>query len=239
MTASRNLPSALIDTFLAPGQAFAALRERPAWAWAALLVVGIASAASVYTLFGGMSPEWIVEQQLAAASQDIPADQLPVARANMLAVAPYTAHIGAVMGAIVLPLFALFFGFIYFVGERVLSRERNSFGRWFAAASFSMLPMLVSAIGLIVLVLVRGGGDLPLDLGNYASLNNLLLGFSAGESGYTLASSINVFSLWGLALVAVAARVWSGLGWGKAILLAALPSLLIYLPWLAIVLAQG
>ena len=93
--------------------------------------------------------------------------------------------------------------------------------------------------GLIALVLVRGGGNLPLDLGNYASLNNLVFGIPNGENGYALASFANLFYLWSIFLVAVAARVWSGLGWGKALLLAALPSLLIYLPWLAIVLTQG
>ena len=238
MTASKNLGSALIDTYLAPSAAFAALRERPAWAWAALALVAIASAASIYTLYGGMTPEWIVEQQLAGAGE-MPADQLAAARSNMLQVAPYTAHIGAVAGAIMLPLFALIFGLVYFVGERVLSRERNSFGRWFAAASFSMLPMVVSAIGLIVLTLVRGGGNLPIDLGNYASLNNLVFGIPMGEQGYTLATSVNLFYLWSLFLIAVAGRVWSQLSWGKAILLGALPNLIIFGPWLAIVLAQG
>lgn len=238
MTASRNLPSALIDTYLAPGQAFAALRERPAWAWAALLLAVVATVASIYTLYLGMSPEWIVEQQLASVP-DMPADQLAAARANMMAVAPFSAHIGAAMVLVMLPLTCLLFGFAYFLGERLLSRERNSFGRWFAAAAFAQLPMVFNALGLIVLVLVRGGGNLPLDLGNYASLNNLVFGIPNGENGYALASFANLFYLWSIFLVAIAARVWSGLGWGKALLLAALPSLLIYLPWLAIVLAQG
>lgn len=238
MTASRNLPSALLDTYLAPSQAFAALRERPAWAWAALALVIAVTVASLYTLYAGMSPEWIVEQQLAGVP-DMPADQLAAARSNMMAVAPYSAHIGAVMVALMMPVVCLVFGFAYFLGERLLSRERNSFGRWFAAAAFGQLPMVINALGLIALVLVRGGGNLPLDLGNYASLNNLVFGIPNGENGYALASFANLFYLWSIFLVAVAARVWSGLGWGKALLLAALPSLLIYLPWLAIVLAQG
>lgn len=238
MNASPNLPSALLDTFLAPSQAFAALRERPAWAWAALALVIAVTVASIYTLYAGMSPEWIVEQQLAGVPE-MPADQLAAARSNMMMVAPYTAHIGAVMIVLMMPLACLLFGLGYFVGERLLSTERNSFGRWFAAAAFAQLPMVVNALGLIVLVIVRGGGNLPLDIGNYASLNNLVFGIPNGENGYALASFANLFYLWSIFLIAVAARVWSGLGWGKAILLAALPSLLIYLPWLAIVLAQG
>jgi hypothetical protein len=228
----------LIDTFLAPGQAFTALRERPSWAWAALLLVVVASVASIYTLYSGMSPEWIVEQQI-AGMPEMPADQLAATRSQLAAVAPYSAHIGAIMVALMMPVVCLVFGFAYFLCERMLSRERNSFGRWFAAAAFGQLPMVINALGLIVLVLVRGGGNLPLDIGNYASLNNLVFGIPNGENGYALASFANLFYVWSIFLVAVAARVWSGLGWGKAILLAALPSLLIYGPWLAIVLAQG
>ncbi len=238
MTASRNLPSALIDTYLAPSQAFAALRERPGWAWAALLLVALATVAATYTLFSGMTPEWIVEQQM-ASQPDMPADQEAAMRAQIQQFAPMTVHFAAGFGVLAMPLFAALFGLVYFVGERLLSRERNSFYRWFAASSFSMLPMVLSAFGLIALVLVRGGGNLPMDLGNYASLNALVFGIPSDGKGYTLASSVNLFSFWSLFLVAVAARVWSGLGWGKALLLAALPSLLIYVPWLAIVLAQG
>lgn len=239
MSASRNLPSAIIDTFVAPAQAFAALRERPGWAWAALALIIVASAAAIYTMYAGMSPEWIVEQQLAQMGRELPPDQMAAARANMLQVAPYTAHIGAVATLIMTPVFAALFGLLYFVGERILSRERNSYGRWFAASSFSMLPMVVSSLGLIALVLVKGGGNLPIDLPNYASINNLFLGLAPDERGFSMFSSMNLFYLWTLVLIAVAGRVWSNMRWGKALLLGALPNLVVFLPWAAIVLAKG
>ncbi len=232
--ASRSATHAFFDTILAPASAFVAVRQRPVWAWLALALVALASALSIGIFMGGMSPEWIVDQQL-LTEPEMSADELEVARSTLLQVAPYTAAIGAVMGALMLPLIAALLALVYVGAERVLARERNSYGRWFAAASFSLLPLVLSAIGLIVLKLLSAEPNVPLDLANYASLNTLALGLAPGERGYGLASSLNLFYLWSIGLVAVAARQWSGLDWGRALLLGALPYLLVFGLWAALV----
>jgi hypothetical protein len=124
----------LIDTFLAPAAAFRALGQRPVWAWLALALIALASALSIAIFMGGMSPEWIVEQQL-LTEPGMSADEYDAARSALLQVAPYTAAIGAVMGAVMLPIIAALLALVYFGGERVLARARNSYGRWFAAAA--------------------------------------------------------------------------------------------------------
>lgn len=234
MQTSRNAFQAMFDTFVAPSAAFGALRERPAWAWQALATVAIASVASVYVFMGGMSPEWIVEQQLAAAPP-MPPDQLAAARSQMLAIAPHSKHISAIAVVLGLPIITALVALVYFGAERLLSKERNGYGRWFAAAAFASLPVVVSAFGLIVLSLAAADPNLPLDTSNYASLNGLLLKLQPGERGYALANAINLFQLWSVLLAAVAARLWSAIGWGRALLLAALPYLLVFLPWAAFV----
>lgn len=235
MSASKSAPAAMLDIFLAPSDAFAAVRERPAWAWLALLVMWIAAVASVYTLFGGISPESLVDQQLAGVP-DMPADQLAAARANMLTVAPYTAHIAAVINVLATLFFTALFALIYFVGERMLARERNGYGRWFAATAFAFLPGVLNALGLIVLAMMSSEPNLSIHLGNYASLNNLVLHLSPAESGFGFASAFNLFFLWSIVLVAVAGRVFSSMGWGKALVFGALPYLLIFVPWGALTL---
>jgi hypothetical protein len=230
MSASNSAPAALLDTFLAPADAFRAVRERPTWAWLALLVIAVASFASVYTLFGGISPESLVEQQLAGAPE-MPPDQLAAARSNMTQIAPYMAHIGVVMNLIMVLIFTTLFAGIYFLGERMLARERNGYGRWFAATAFSFLPGVLNGLGLIALAMLSSEPNLSIHLGNYASLNNLVLHLSPAESGFGFASALNLFFLWSIVLAAVAARVFSDMSWGKAILFGALPYLLIFVPW--------
>jgi hypothetical protein len=230
MSASKSAPAAILDTFLAPADAFAAVRERPAWAWLALGVIWVASIVSIYTLFSGISVESLVEQQL-AAMPDMPADQLAAARSNMQMVAPYTAHIAAVMIVLASLMMTALTALVYFASERMLSRERNGYSRWFAATAFTGLPQVLNALGLIALALISSEPNLSTNLQYYASLNNLMLHLTPAENGFTLASSLNVFLLWSVLLAAVAGRVFSSMGWGKAILFGALPYLLVFVPW--------
>jgi hypothetical protein len=230
MSASTSAPAALLDTFLAPADAFRAVRDHPAWAWLALLVIWVAAVASIYTLFSGISPDSMVEQQM-AGMPEMPADQLAAMRSNLMQVAPYSAHITAVSQVIMSLIFTALFAGIYFLGERMLSKQRHGYGRWFAVAAFASLPLVLNALGVVVLALLSSEPSLSIYLGNYASLNSLLLNLSPAESGFAFASTLNLFFLWSIALVAVAAHTWNGMGWGKALLLGALPYVLIFVPW--------
>jgi hypothetical protein len=220
----------LTDTFLAPASALPAVRSRPARAWILLAVIAACSIASVFALMAGMRPVWIVEQQLLSVG-DMPPDQLEQTRAALLEVAPWTAHLAALVNLIGLPLVCALMALVYFAGERMLARSRNGYGSWFAVSAWSMLPLALNALGLIALCALHSGGDLPLDLANYASLNNLVFGFAPGERWYALSSGANLFYLWCMALVAIAGRHGCALAWGPALLLASLPYLLVFGPW--------
>lgn len=229
MQASKSLGQALLDVFVSPAAAFAGLRQRTSWAWAALGILIVCNAIGVYAFMGPMSPEWIVEQQLAQA--DLPPTQVDAARANLLKVAPYTAHLGAIMGGISMLFIGALIGLVYFVGERALTKGRNGYGGWFAVALWSALPMAVNALGLALISLLASDPNQPLNMANYASLNSLVLGLPVGHAAFTWASSISLFQVWSIALAAVAFRVWSEAGWGKAVLLAAVPFLLVFGVW--------
>ncbi len=234
MSASPSAVQALIDTYLAPSAAFGALRDKPVWAWLALGLIALITALATMLFLGGMSPEWIVDQQL-LAQPEMSDNERRESRDALLAVAPYTGVIGAVFSAISLPILAAALGLVYFLGERVLSSQRNAYGRWFAGAAFSMLPLALGSLGLIVLTLLSAESNVPLDTAQYSSVNRLWLGLTPGESGYALASSADLLYLWCAFLAAVAARVWSGLDWARALLIGALPYLLVFGIWFALV----
>lgn len=234
MQASRSAAHAMVDTFLAPTAAFTALRNRPAWAWIALGLIAVVSAISILLFMGGMSPEWIVEQQL-LSDTSLSVNERADARGTLLEIAPYTAMIGAVFSVIVLPIIAALLGLAYFLAERVLARQRNGYGQWFSAAAFSMLPLALGSLGLIALRLLNSEPNLPLEMAQFSSLNNLWLGLAPGEPGYALAGSANVLYLWCAFLAAIAARVWSELDWSRALLLGALPYILVFGAWFAFV----
>jgi hypothetical protein len=229
MTPSKHAGQALADALLSPAASFSALRDRRSWAWLALAVLVASQALGIYAFYGPMSPEWIVQQQLAAA--DVQPAQVEDARGALMHMAPHTAHLGAVTGTIMLALVAALLGLAYFLGERALTAGRNSYGGWFAVALWSMLPMALNSLGLAALSLTASNPDQPLRLANYASLNNLVLGLPTTHGAYLWAESLNLFHPWSVALAAVAFRVWSAATWPRALLLAALPYLLLFGIW--------
>lgn len=225
------LRTVLIDPFLAPAEAFCAVRERPASSGWALLAIGGVAALSVYALLGGASPEWIVSQQLLEVG-DLKPDELEVTRKALLDIAPYAVHLGAASQVLVLPMFCALLAGAYLLGERLLGRSRQRYAAWFALAALSLMPLLVNALGLIVLSLLQGG-EKPLQLANYASLN--ALGLSPGERGQGLAAALNLFYLWSIGLAAVGSRAYTGYGWGRCVALAALPYVAFFGVWAATV----
>lgn len=223
----------ITDSFLAPSAAFASIRARPAWAWIALALIALSSAISLYALIGTASPEWIVEQQLQEAG-DLKPDEREAARGALIEIAPYTAHIAAFSNVLLWPIFCALLALFYFAGERALGATRNGYGAWFGLSAVAMLPQVVNALGLIVLCLTYTG-DIPLQLANYASVNALVLGLAPGERAQGLASALSLFYLWSIVLAAIGIRVYSAYGWGKSILLAALPYVLVFGAWAAVV----
>ncbi|HRD74228.1 MAG TPA: YIP1 family protein [Aquimonas sp.] len=228
-TGSASAVQALVDIFLAPRALFTALPTHRRWTWLALGLLVLFQVASVYTFFGPMSPEWLVDQQLASA--DIPENQMAQAKATMLQVAPYTAHIGAAMGVVGTVVIAALVALILFAGERVLVPSRQSYGQWYAVTIWAQMPMLLSALGLIVLSLLAASPDQPLSVANWASLNELILGLPIGDAWYGWTEAFSLFFIWTIALVAIATRTAKAVAWPRALLLGSLPYVLTFGIW--------
>jgi hypothetical protein len=226
---SASLGNALVDIFLAPRALFSALPTHRRWTWIALGLLVLFQMASVYVFFGPMSADWLVEQQLASA--DIPANQMAQAKATMLQVAPYTAHIGAAMGVVATVLISALVALVLFAGERLLVPSRQSYGQWYAVTIWAQMPMILSAAGLIVLSLLSASPDQPLSVANWASLNELVLGLPIGDAWYAWTEAFSLFFFWTIALIAIAARTAQSVAWPRALLLGSLPYLLSFGIW--------
>jgi len=228
-TGSASAAQALVDIFLSPRALFTALPAHRRWTWIALGLLVLFQTASVYVFFGPMSPDWLVEQQLASA--DIPANQMAQAKATMLQVAPYTAHIGAAMGVVATVVISALVALVMFAAERVLVPSRQSYGQWYAVTIWAQMPMLLNGLGLIVLSLLAASPDQPLSVANWASLNELLLGLPVGDAWYGWAEAFSLFFLWTIALFAIAIRTAKPVAWPRALALASLPYVLSFGIW--------
>ncbi len=230
MSTSPTLAHALLDAILSPKAAFNALRTRPGWGWPAFALITISYVAALYAFYAPMSPDWLVEQQMLHIGE-LPPDDDAAVLAHLREHAGRFAMLASVMAvlwlALLMPLLALF----YFLGNRIGAGQRFSFGTWVRFATWTQLPILVYALGLLIIALTASQPDQPLALANYASMNRLLLGLSPGHPHHGWSDQLNLFYLWSIVLAAIGIRAWTQVRWPRALLIAASPFLLAFGLW--------
>lgn len=230
---SKNVGQALVDIYVAPKQLFTALPEKKGWSWIALVIMLAVNAFGLWYFYAGMSPEWIVEQQIAQAAHSMTPAEIEQSRAVMGQMADKTGiiSVGAIliMTPIILAVMALY---LMLVGN---PGHKRPYGDWYAMAVWSNMPGVLNMLGLIVLVLISSDPNLPLTTANYLSLNQLLFGLEPGDAWYGWAENFNLIYLWVAALFAVGLRCFSGYSAVKSTVLGFAPLLVIYGLWAAFI----
>jgi len=226
-----TIQSSLLDIFIAPTQAFAKIRGSGG-NLLLLLVQSLITALAMYMFYNGMSPEWLVEQQLLHAGDLTPAE-LEQSRAMMAQAAPHTAMLFAVSSPVMLLLMnAIIAGYLHLVAK--MSGDFH-YKDWFGFSVWSQMPMVLNTIGLILIVLFSNTPNMPLSTANYASLNQLLLQLPIGAPFYAWAEAFSLFMLWQIAIMAMGLKQWCKFSTVKASLFAALPTILIFGIWALLV----
>lgn len=226
-----TLLQSMVDIFIAPTQAFARLNQSGAHAWILLLQITILTAV-FYWFYAGMSPQWLVEQQVLMAGDLSPAEAEQM-RSVMAQTVDYMAIIGSVSVALMtIVITAITAGYLHLV-----TRISGDFAYqdWFGFTVWSQMPLLLNGIGLSVIILLAASADLPLSTPSFASVNQLLLQLPMNHAFYTWAETLNLFYFWQIALITLGLKQWCQFSTGKALLLAALPTLLIYGIWAAFI----
>lgn len=230
MNPNDSLAATLGNTLVAPKAAFTTLIDRPRWGWIAFALIVIVQSVAVLAFFAPMSPEWVVEQQMLRLGDLQPSEE-PQVRAQLAEIAPHHAVLGAVLGSVMLGLLLLVLGLYLFVADRIGRGSRLGYGAWLRFAVWTQLPLLAYALGLIVIALLAADPDQSFSVSQYASVNNLLLHLPLGHPWFNWAEQLNLFHLWSIVLGAIGWRVWTGSPHGRALLVAALPYVLVFGGW--------
>lgn len=232
---SPNLAVGLLDLFVAPGSLFRALPDRRGWGWAAFALIVVAMAAAMYAFLSPMSPEWIVEQQIQQMGEKVSDQDIARMRPQLEMMAPHTATFSALGGAVMTGVLIVVFGSIYALLARFAGPgPRRRWSQWLRLVTWTQLPQVAFALGLIALAVFAGDPDQPMGLMGYASLNQLVLGLPPGHRWYNLALNLNLFYLWSLVLTAIGIRTWTDASWTRAVAIAAAPWLLMFGVWAAL-----
>ena|SRR5690554_3289180 len=229
---SPTLAAGLLDLFVAPASLFRVLPDRRWWGWAAFLLIAVSIAVAIYVFVSPMSPEWIVDQQVQQMGDRMSDADIERIRPQLVSMAPHTAVFSALGAVFFLGLIVLLVGSAYMLLSRLAtSGPKHGWGTWLRFTTWTQLPGVVYAIGLLVLALVSGGPDQPLGMMGYASLNNLVLDLPPDHRWYNLAVNLDLFTLWSLVLAVIGFRIWTGASTARSVVLGLLPWVLIFGIW--------
>ncbi len=196
--------NAFLNAFVAPSaffDQFDDLKKHGPWVVFGLMCTIILSH---FWFFQGMSEEWLLSQQLAQVT-DLTPQELAITEDMMRKSLPYMGTFVGVITALSLLAQVVILGGYFFSVQRImpLKQLHYSFKYWFSFVGWCYLPWIVNYLVFTFLFLSSSTTDLPLNLINYASLDQLLIGSSVTNPLHAFGNSMNLFYLWTLAMLSL------------------------------------
>ncbi|MGQ4582737.1 YIP1 family protein [Lysobacter sp. F60174L2] len=216
--------SHLVDIFLQPGKVFVDLKEKPTF-WLPLLLVSLASGVMVLLYYSTVDPEWFANHMLLASGKDLTAAEMEQVRASMPG-ARAMGYIGAPSAVIVTVVVSLLYA-LYFMLAGKIAGAATSFRHGLSLVSWSSMPVLlgvvVAIIGIAMMEPQTGLESLML-----TNVDPLLVQLPADHPWSSLAKGFSLLNIWSWFLLALGWRTWTRSGWLQAVIVAVLPSAVIY-----------
>jgi hypothetical protein len=196
----------VVDTFIAPTKTFLDLRRSSRWLvpW---LLIAIASVALVYVVDSKVGMETVANNQIATKPKmAAKLDQLPPERraAQIEAIAKYTRIIGYANPVVVLIVIAIFAA-VFMASFNFGFGAELSFNQCLAISMYASLPGILKALIAILGIVVGGGQGFTFESPVASNLGGLV---DPGSSFlHSLATSMDLFTIWTLVLTAIAYSV--------------------------------
>lgn len=193
----------VIDTFIAPSKTFTDIRRSATW-WVPWLIGAIFGLALVYVVDKKVGMDKVAENQLqlspkqAAKVEQLPPDQreqqmetsAKITRIFSYSFSLLTLVILAIVASVLLATFKFGFG------------AELSFSQAFAISMYAWLPGCIKALLVILTILISGGENFTFQ-NQLASNLGAFLDPKGSHFLYSVASSIDVFSIWILVLTGI------------------------------------
>lgn len=218
--------SHLINIFLEPAKVFAELKEKPSF-WLPLLLVAVLGAVSTTAYFLTVDPDWFADHQVAQmqAQRDMSAAEVEQAKQFMPG-ARASAYFGG-------PMVLLFVGIVfsvmalYYLLAGKVTGNQVGFRRGLSLAAWSSMPMVLG--NLVVLgAIFTSSNQVSFESLQLLNVDPLFVQLPLDHDWLMLARSFSLLNFWVWFLAALGWKTWFRTGWGQAITVAVLPSLVIY-----------
>jgi len=186
------------NIFTAPGQAFAAIKERPS-PWLPLLLVLVGYFAVTYSYMNAVDFPWLMDRQLQNA--DLTDEERARAVDGMGQVPPTVLAVGSAIVTCIGILIVCAIIALYYTGVSFATNTGVKFKQWFGLVWWCVLPIVLGLLATFVNVLT---GDMrfvvqeainPLSFGNLLGID--VMTAAAGERALL---SLDPTALWALVL---------------------------------------
>ncbi len=210
----------IVGVFHRPEATFTAIRRVPSWGLA-LLLLCLTSLAIKLVVEPRVSPESLrtfLEERGATGEQ---IEEAMEAQLSPSGARSFVSSVSAVGGA---GLFYVVATAIFFALARLMGSEID-FKRALAVTTHGLLPFALATLIAIPVVISRGSIDFQETFsGNFlASHAGALAGEETGAVAMALLSSVDLFSIWCIALLVIGFRTVGGLSRGAALVTVLLP----------------
>ena len=216
-TAPLSQVQRVINTFIAPSKTFTDLRRSASW-WLPFLIGGIVYVMFIYVVDQKVGFRKVVENQLRiqpkqeARLEQLPADQRETAMKQQTGFWKVFSYIGPVVGL----LFYLIIAAVFFGTIKHAANADMKFGTMYGLTVFAWLPKIFVSL-LAILALVAGVSADGFMIQSPAATNlGAFVDPASSPTLFALLSSIDVFTFWSLALMAIGATCISKVKKGTA-----------------------
>jgi len=183
-----------------PGTAFRDVAAHPRW-WPPLVLLVLLSLTFNYSFTQHVGWDRFMRQQMETnpRMQNMDAATRDQAITNGARFAPIMGYAGAVVG---FPLFALVAAGLFLFVFRTMLGADLSYRQVFAIYCYALVPLIFSSLMMLAVLFLKDPEQFDLQNPILTNAGAFLDSLSTPKWLYSLASSIDVFSLWVLALLA-------------------------------------
>jgi len=208
--------SNLVNTLVAPREAFASLSRKATFVLA-MLVCMLGPIALSVVVTPRLDMDKVVRQKIEESGRSLTQEQID----QQVEIANKFKWLGTVVQVVIQPIFLLLVGAIFLAAFRLLGSEID-FRQSMAVLTHGLLPTFALASLIGIIVIYARGGELSVEAiqsGTFIA-SNLGVFAAEGTSKVTraLLTSVDVFSAWSVFLLAmgyrIVGRLKSGAAWG-------------------------
>jgi hypothetical protein len=189
--------SRIFGVFFSPGKTFESIAARPTWL-APLLVWTVLSLGVTYVLAPRMDFRDQIRTEMERRGQTVSSETIDATLEQRRPfIAAFTWGVG-----LIAPIFcAMFVSLVYWGGHKAFGRDMT-FKQALGATTHAFLPAAFSSL-LLIPVLIQRGTVSPEAVGDLVKSNLGAFVDPASKALHALASSIDVFSFWTIALLSI------------------------------------